>query len=783
MPHPRILTPSLGPVLLVVLASLLALPSEARSQFDPAPGGTLTAADYQRAEAFLSANLERRLFRAQVSPVFHEGDRFWYRVRVPGGFEFVTVDPDRGTREPAFQHSRLSAALSRASGGSFEARQLPFSTLERFTPGVEVEVEARGRRWRCDLREYACTDLGALTPPPQGVASPDGRWVAFRRDHDLWVFDREGGEEVRLTTDGEDRYGYAADSQGWRRTDAPILLWSPDSRRIATYRLDERGVEEMHLLRTAEPRPERVSWPYALPGDSVVPMLERVVIHLEDRRVVPLQTPPDHQRTSSCCGLSRGDQWADVEWSADGHRLAFVSVSRDYRTATLRVADPETGAVRTILEESHPIFFESHVASGGIPNWRVLDDRGEVLWFSQRDGWGHLFRYDLETGELRNRITSGDWNVLDVVRVDPGSGTLLFTAVGREEGVDPYHRQLYRVGLDGSGLTRLTPDGGDHEVTLTPSGTHFVATLSTVDTPPVTTLRRVRDGGTVRVLEEADASELEALGWIPPEPFRAKGRDGVTDVHGLLLRPSHFDPGKRYPVVNAIYPGPQVGSVGSRSFGVNRRGQAHALAELGFVVVLVDAFGTPLRSKAFHTAYYGDMGDNGLPDQKAAMRELAARHAWIDLDRVGIYGHSGGGFATAAALLRHPDFFHVGVSGAGNHDNRGYTYYWGEKYQGLLTVDAQGRDSYENQANHLLAERLEGKLLLSYGTMDANVHPNTTLLLIDALIEANKDFDLIVLPNRGHGYANEAYAVRRTWDYFVEHLMGKTPPREFRIGG
>jgi dipeptidyl-peptidase 4 len=770
-------------LLLVPAVVLLADAGEAQGQVDPSPGGHLTAADYQRAEAFLSTNLEQRLFRAQVSPVFHEGDRFWYRVRVEGGFEFVGVDPARGSRDPAFDHARLSAALSRATGDSFEALQLPFTTLERFEPGVEVEVEVDGERWRCDLRSYQCGIEGEPDQRPSGVASPDGRYTAFRRDHDLWVFDVEGEEEIRLTDDGQERYGYATDSQGWRRSEAPILLWSPDSRRIATYRLDERGVGEMHLLRTAEPRPEHEAWPYALPGDSVVPMLERVVIHVEEGRVVPLDTPPDHQRTSSCCGLARGQAWADVEWSAAGDRLAFVSVSRDYRTATLRVADPQTGAVRTVLEESHPVFFESNVASGGVPNWRVLDGSRQVIWFSQRDGWGHLFLYDLDTGTMKNRITGGDWNVLDVLRVDPGDGTLLFTAVGREAGEDPYHRHLYRIEADGSGLTRLTRDPGDHQIELLPSGSFFVSTVSTVDTAPVTTLRRTRDGGAVRTLEEADLSELESLGWRPPEPFRAKGRDGVTDVHGLLIRPSHFDPDRRYPIVNAIYPGPQSGSVGTRSLSVNRRGQAHALAELGFVVVLVDAMGTPLRSKAFHTAYYGDMGDNGLPDQKAAMRELASRYRWIDLDRVGIYGHSGGGFATASALLRHPDFFHVGVSGAGNHDNRGYTYYWGEKYQGVLTVGEDGRDSFENQANHLLAENLKGRLLLSYGTMDTNVHPNTTLLLINALIEANRDFDLLVLPNRGHGYANEAYAVRRTWDYFVQHLMGKIPPREYRIGG
>lgn len=765
--------------LLPALLLAMVLPRAAPGQMDG--GRTVPAAVYQRAESFLSGNLASRVYRADVNPVFTEGDRFWYRTRVPGGFEFVEVDPVRGTRGPAFDQQRIAAALSRARGASHEALRLPFTTFQRDGDAIVVQVE--GDRWRCLLSGERCDRLERRPPAPPGVTSPDGRLVAFRRDHDLWVHDLESGEQTRLTTDGAPRYGYATDSQGWRQSNQPILLWSPDSRKIATFRLDERGVEEMHLLRTAEPRPTLQSWPYALPSDSIVPMVERVVVHLDGPRVVRLDTPPDHQRSSSCCGMARGDVWADVEWSPDGRMLAFVSVSRDYTTATLRVADPDAGTVRTVFSESHPVFFESHAGERGLPNWRLLAESGEFLWFSQRDGWGHLFLYDLESGEMKGRVTGGDWNVLDVLRVDPRGRTVLFTAVGREPGRDPYLAHLYRVRLDGSGLTLLTPEEANHQVTLTPSGEFFVDHASTFTTPPVTRLRRTRDGSVVRVLEEADISEVLAMGWTRPNPFRARARDGVTDIYGIYILPSDFDPTKKYPIINAIYPGPQSGSVGTRSFSVSRRGQAHALAELGFVVVLIDAMGTPMRSKAFHTIYHGDMGDNGLPDHIAAMRELAARHSWIDLDRVGIFGHSGGGFATAAALLRHPDFFHVGVAGAGNHDNAGYTFYWGEKYHGPFERREDGSHSYEVQANHLRAGNLQGKLLLSYGTLDANVHPNTTLLLIDRLIAANKDFDLMVLPNRGHGYAGEPYVTRRTWDYFVTHLQGKEPPKEYRIGG
>ncbi len=773
--------------LLVLSLLALVIPAGAVAQ-GVGEAERLTSADYARAEAFLGQNASQRVFGAQVSPAWiDEGDRFWYRNRFQEGHEFVLVDPEAGVRNRAFDHVALAAALSRASDNDFEPYDLPFSTF-RFVEddtAVEFVIQENGEdeRWRCHLEEELCE--GPMEPHPSvpnSIASPDGQYAAFIREHDLWIRDLETGEDRQLTEDGEERYGYAADSQGWRRTDTPVLVWSPDSRKIATYRLDERGVEEMHLLEMAEPRPRVHSWPYAVPGDSILPMHERVVVHLDGPRVVSLDAEPDYQRTSSCCGLTRGPVWADVEWSPDSETLAFASTSRDYRTVRLRLADPYTGEVRELFEESHPEFFLTNIRSGGVPNWRVLHERGEFLWFSERDGWGHLFRYDLETGELVNRITGGDWNVVDLLRVDEAGGTLLFTGVGREAGRNPYFHHLYSVSLDGEGLRLLTPEDAHHTVELSPSGDYFVTARSTPSDPPVTVVRTSGDGELVVEVEEAEIQELTELGWSPPTPFTARARDGVTPVHGLLYKPSDFDEERQYPVVVSIYPGPQSGSIGSWGFDVSPRGNAHALAELGFVVVQVDAPGTPFRSKSFHGFYYGDMGDNGLEEQKGAVEQLADRYDWIDLDRVGIFGHSGGGFATAAALLRYPEFFKVGVASAGNHDNRGYTDYWGERWQGPLTVDDDGRDSYEGQANHLLARELEGRLLLSYGTMDSNVHPNTTLLLVDALIEHNKDFDLMVFPNRGHGYAGEAYNVRITWDYFVTHLLGKVPPAGYRIG-
>jgi len=741
----------------------------------------LTSADYMKAERFLSWNMEGKVFGGSVNPNWIDENRFWYRNRFSEGHEFIFVDPAAGTRQRAFDHERLASALSESTDKTYEAFNLPFTQFEYLNGRHSLRFTIEGEEWRCNIENYTCS--GPHERPirvPNSVTSPDGKLAAYIKDHNLWIRDLETGDDVQLTTDGEEYYGYATDSQGWTRSERPILLWSPDSRKIATYRLDERNVGKMPLIEMQEGRPKLHYWPYALPGDTVVPMHKRIVIHVEGKRIVRLDVDPDHQRTSNCCGMTREGNWGDIEWSADSRHLAFVSTSRDYKEVKLRVADPHTGEVRTVYEERANTFFESNLRDLGVPNWRVFHDRNEFIWFTRRDGWGHLYLYDLKTGAKKSRITSGAWNVVDIIHIDTRNRWIYFTAAGKDEERDPYFQHLYKVRFDGSGLTLLSPEDANHEITVSPSGTFFVDSYSRFDVPPISVVRR-QDGRVVTTLEEADITELEKIGWNTPVSFTAKGRDGVTDVYGVIYKPSDFDSEKKYPIINSIYPGPQRGSINTRSFSVTDRGQARALAELGFIVVLIDATGTPRRSKVFHTEWYGDMGDNGLEDQVAAMRQLAGRYSWIDLDRVGIYGHSGGGFAAAGAMLRFPDFFHVGVSSAGNHDNRGYTYYWGEKYQGLLERMPDGSDSYEDQANHLLAENLKGKLLVTYGTMDSNVHPNMTLLLINELIKHNKDFDVMVFPNRRHGYSNEPYNIRITWDYFVRHLLEKRPPAGYTI--
>jgi len=613
--------------------------------------------------------------------------------------------------------------------------------------------------------------------PRREVKSPDGKRVAFIRDCNLWVRDVATGKETQLTTDGVKDFGYATDNAGWVHSDRPILSWSPDSRKIATFQQDQRGVGEMYLVETKVGHPRLEAWKYPLPGDEVVTTIQHVIIDLEGPKVIRLQLPPDQHRSTLCDDVScRSGDWADVEWSPDGGHLAFVSTSRDHKQEQLRVADAATGAIRNVLEETVATQFES---GQGRVNWHYLPASNEVIWCSERDGWSHLYLFDLASGRLKNLITSGDWAVTQLLRVDEKARMLYFLADGREKG-NPYFSRLYRIGFDGKNLALLTPEDGNHEVAVSPSGHFFTDTWSQPDVPPVTVVRN-DDGKLLFTVAKADISRLLAAGWKPPVPITAKARDGVTDLYGLMFEPVNLDRGRKYPIVNNIYPGPQGGSVGSWSFSEARR-DCQALAELGFVVVEIEGMGNPLRSKKFHDFYYGNMGDNTLPDQVAGMKQLAEKYPWIDLDRAGIWGHSGGGYATADAMFRYPDFFKVGIAESGNHDNREYEDDWGERYQGLLVKNADGTTNYDDQANQNLAKNLKGHLLLAHGTMDDNVPPYNTLLVVDALIKANKDFDLLLLPNQHHGYGPESnYMMRRRWDYFVRYLLGAEPPHEFEF--
>ena len=621
---------------------------------------------------------------------------------------------------------------------------------------------------------------------PYEFLSPDGNLAAYIIDFNLWIRNTKTDVRTQLTFDGIKDYGYATNNAGWIQSKGPVLKWSPKSDKIATFRQDAREVGEMYLTTTNVGHPKLQAWKYALPGDKKIFEIERLIIDVRSKKIIKLKMKNDFQRSTTTDHIAgRGGELLDAQWSEDSSKLAFISSSRDHKEAHLQIADSKTGNVRSVFKENVKTYYESGVRA---ENWRVLFDSDEFIWYSEKNDWGHIYLYDLNTKKLKNRITSGNWLVRKVMHVDYDKREIIFTAGGKEKG-NPYHVYLYKVNFNGDNLICLTPETGSHSINPSPNWGYFVTTYSTTKIAPKSILKD-REGKTLLQLSSSNSDDLKSNGWQEPLEFNVKARDDKTDLYGLMYIPSFYDKNDKYPVLNYIYPGPQSGSVGNYSFMIARR-DFQALAELGFIVVALDAMGTPGRSKSFHDAYYGNMGDNGLPDNIKAIEQLSKKYSGMDLSRVGIWGHSGGGFASTAALLRYPDFYDVAVSSSGNHDNRNYEADWGEKWHGLLeTLNIDFKDNsseydvkktnYDIQANQLFVENLKGKLLIAHGMLDDNVPPSNTMLVVDELIKANKDFDLILFPNKRHGYGDMSnYMMRRKWDYFVKHLKGLEPPKGF----
>ncbi|WP_020661165.1 S9 family peptidase [Amycolatopsis benzoatilytica] len=740
----------------------------------------LPAEVYARAERLLLHHRPRLALRAKVRPRWiGETDAFWYRVETERGGEFVLVDVAARTRRPAFDHERLAAALAAASAQPVEPYALPFRGIE-FVDGA-VAFDAFGAHWTCRLDTYTCAqDTDHRSPSPLELASPDKKWVAFRRAHDVWVRSAETGEEFALTADGTPDRSYAAspDSASNRHLlgklglsePPPALAWSPDSTRLLTHRLDQSDVTWMHLVEAAPPdgsRPRLHAYRYAVPGETL-PRGEWFVLDIATRTTTRAGAEPFLLPYLSPIAL--GKAW----WARDGKTVYYLDQPRDLRTLRLHALDAATGEVRTMLEEHGDTRVEAAQSILQKPIVHVLAGGREVLWYSQRDGWGHLYRY--EDGVLVEQLTKGSFAVQEIVHVDE-SERVAHLVVSGLVAADPYRRSLVKVELDGGALTRLADDDLDHALTTPDHGRWFVDSASTVDTPPVTTVRG-RDGAVLVELEQADIGPLLAAGWTPPERIRTIAADGVTPVYGLLYKPCGFDETQRYPVLDHPYPGPQRHRVQpcfeQGFYGV----EAEAAAGLGFAVLAIDGRGTPGRDKAFHDYSYGNLATAGaLDDHVAALRQLAETRPWLDLDRVGIFGLSGGGFTTVRAMGLFPEFYKVGVAEAGNHDNRCYHAMWGESYEGPLDPEI-----YARTANVGLAGRIDGKLLLIHGEMDDNVTPHLTMRLVDALIEANKDFDLLIVPGVEHTFfGRNSYVTRRRWDHLVRHLMGRRPPAGYQL--
>ncbi|MCH4823220.1 S9 family peptidase [Gramella lutea] len=695
---------------------------------------SISIEEYERAVRFLAPNTDSLSKRSHVSPEWISDHSFWYKVETRDGEEYVLVNAKNGQKSTE-------------------------ESLEKLLEDTQFNRPQNKHQSNSEL------------------VSPNGKKVAFIKDWNLWIQNIETGEEIQLTEDGEENYGYATDNAGWKKSDKPVLLWSPDSKKIATYKQDQRHVSDMYLVKTKIGEPELKKWKYPLPQDEKPILIERVIIDTEEKEIIPLKIGPDPRRGTLCDNINCSGSFDDNEWSENSERLYFVSTSRDHKSAKLRVANAETGLVKDIFEEKVDTQYES---GRGQINWSYLDNSDEIVWYSERDDYGHLYLYDAENGKLKNRITQGEFVVTRVSYIDEENNELYFLANGKNKNENPYFSHLYKIGLDGRNMESLSPEKGMHSITWSPGHDYFVDNYSTPTTPNTAVLKS-SEGRVISKLEEENIDALLKIGWKAPEEFSVKSAKGTWDLYGLMFTPTNMDKTKQYPVVNYVYPGPQGGSISGWNFKTARRDH-QALAELGFVVIVLEGSCNPGRTKSFHDACYGSLSENTLPDQIKAIRTLAGKHSFIDTTRVGIWGHSGGGSATVAAMFKYPDFYKVGIAESGNHDNRNYEDDWGERYIGLMGENPDSSSAYIYDANAQYADNLKGKLMLAHGAMDDNVPPYHTMLVVDALVKANKDFDLIIFPHARHGFGDDFYyMMRRRWDYFVEHLKGIKPPENFKI--
>ncbi|HKV23625.1 MAG TPA: DPP IV N-terminal domain-containing protein [Candidatus Acidoferrum sp.] len=747
----------------IVLIPLFACSIPAKGQ------GTLV--DYQRAARYLTGDLERMVQPADIRPSWIEGtDNFWY-LKPGRDTEFVTVDAEKNTVSPAFDQTKLAEDLSKQMGRSIRANHLPFRTFEFVQKNEAIRFVAEDQRWTCELSSYRCTK--EKLPSVYESVSPDGNWAAFTKDYNLYLRNLSTGAVSQLTTDGVKSFDYATPlpssdllvREGSEDAkEPPAVFWSPDSNKLVTYRLDSRNAGRFTTIQFVPPaqlRPKAFTYVYPLPGE-VMPTAEPIIFDVHSLKRTEIQTAPIEI-------YFQGGPF--FSWYQDSERIHYTFHARGYKSLEFREVNASTGSQHSILEEDAKTYIDP-----GESRIELVNDGAELLLTSERDGWNHIYLYNGKTGALENQVTKGPWPVRNIVHVDEKNRQIYFLAGGREKGVDPYLTQLYRVNFDGSGMQSLTPGGTNHTVSVSPDSKFFVDNSSRADLPGDSTLRRTSDGSEVRVLDKADASALLKTGWKLPEPFQGVAADGKTDIYGLIWRPSNFDPSKKYPIIEQIYTGPQ-GFFVPKTFGAANAGRRglQSMAELGFIVVMVDGRGTTGRSRAFHEYSYHNLG-GVFDDHVALIKQMGAKYPYMDLDRVGIYGTSAGGYGSAHAILVHPEFYKVCVSISGDHDARLDKAWWNELYQGYPV----GKD-YAEQSNVTLAGQLQGHLLLVHGDVDNNVNPVETMRLVDALIKANKNFDMLLVPNMYHGEGRNLYLVRRRWDYFVQNLLGVTPPKNFKI--
>jgi dipeptidyl aminopeptidase/acylaminoacyl peptidase len=715
---------------------------------------------------------------------FHDSSRFWYRNQLRGGTrEFVVVDAANGSRQSAFDHARLAAALSQAAAQQYAADRLPFDAIEFVKEAKSIRFKVADDTWECDLDSYQCvkTDAQMASPQvqdgeaPQGgrgrggggrglggrgggggrgaeraTRSPDEKWTALIKDFNVYIRSEAEGSEVQLSSDGTEGMSYGR------------LEWAPDSSTLVAFRIEPGDRKEVYRIQSSPPNGGRAvlqTSQYALPGDKY-DSLELSLFTIDGLK----QIKPKVDRIDFG---GWGNPSPNLRWNKDQRRFSYEKIDRGHQRYRLIEVDARTGETRNIIDEKSDTFiWTAHTESVGVNRITWLEKSDQLIYVSERDGWRHLYLVDAASGSM-TCITPGDYVVRGIERIDEDDRQLWFRACGRNADQDPYFIHHYRVNLDGTGLVALTEGNGSHSVQFSPDNKLIVDTYSRVDMPPVHELRRTSDGSLVCKFEEADITELQSTGWQPPEVFVAKGRDGETDIWGIICRPRDFDPNRKYPVLEQIYNGPQSAYV-PKSFSGQRR--FSNLTDLGFIVVQMDAMGTAFRSKAFHDVCWHNLADAGFPDRIAWHQAAAAKYPYYDISRVGIYGNSAGGQNAAAAVIFHPEFYKAAVANSGCHDNRMDKASWNEQWMGYPVGE-----QYSRSSNIDNAAKLGGHLMIIIPELDTNVPPESSYRLVDALVKARKDFDVVLIPGANHG-AQSPITQRRLQDFFVRHLQGAEPP-------
>ncbi|MCP4713403.1 MAG: prolyl oligopeptidase family serine peptidase [Planctomycetes bacterium] len=726
-------------------------------------------ADYEKANSFRSL-VSGKVYKAQIRPNwFDDNTKFWYRNDLADGArEFILIDAKAGDRRSAFNHRRLARSLARAANAEIAANKLPFDTINFIEDGDALEFEYQDSKWKCDLQTYQCIRTGDVQQQQiseqrggqrqgqrgrqqgqrggqRGTAqnlSPDGKWETVIKDFNLYIKSAEGPEEFRLSHDGDEGNYYSS------------ITWAPDSKKLVAYRTSPGDHKEVYLIQSSPPdggRAQLRTRSYDLPGDDF-DTRQMSLFFVDTKEQIKVDTEP--------IDFGRAPR---LRWNQDNDRFTFERTERGHQRFRIVGVNAENGKTRNIVDEKEDTFIDGW-KRGKI---QYLEQTNELIWATEKDGWNHLYLVNTRTGRVKNQITKGQWLVRGVDRVDEDKRQIWFQAGGLDSDQDPYLVHYCRINFDGTELVDMTPGDGQHSIQYSPDQKYLIDTHSRVDLPPIHQLRRVADGSLVCELDQADISDLLDTGWVMPEVFSAKARDGETDIWGIICRPIDYDENKDYPVIEYIYAGPHSSFV-PKTFTANRSMQA--LAELGFIVVQCDGMGTSNRSKAFHDVCWQNIKDAGFPDRILWMEAAAKKYPYMDVSRVGIYGTSAGGQNAMGAVLFHPEFYKVAVANCGCHDNRMDKASWNEQWMGYPVGP-----HYAESSNIDNAHLLQGKLFLIVGELDTNVPPESTLRVVDALIKAKKDFDLLFVPNGGHG-AGGSYGERRKRDFFVKHLLGIEPP-------